>query len=106
MFSVVYWDFFKDGEMSKTMLCTVKVSVLVKICFYYTSTLSFLSLQILNNFLKWIAMADPVSFFFFFFFYLYSGGFPGSQPVSMDVQNIKLLHEKPYRVSWKADGVR
>ncbi|KAK2560147.1 mRNA-capping enzyme [Acropora cervicornis] len=27
-----------------------------------------------------------------------SGGFPGSQPVSMDVQNIKLLHEKPYRV--------
>lgn len=34
------------------------------------------------------------------------GGFPGSQPVSMDVQNIKLLHEKPYRVSWKADGVR
>ena len=24
----------------------------------------------------------------------------------MDVQNIKLLHEKPYRVSWKADGVR
>lgn len=35
-----------------------------------------------------------------------SGGFPGSQPVSMDVQNIKLLHEKPYRVSWKADGVR
>lgn len=35
-----------------------------------------------------------------------SGGFPGSQPVSMDVQNIKLLHQKPYRVSWKADGVR
>lgn len=35
-----------------------------------------------------------------------SGGFPGGQPVSMDVQNIKLLHEKPYRVSWKADGVR
>lgn len=35
-----------------------------------------------------------------------SSGFPGSQPVSMDVQNIKLLHEKPYRVSWKADGVR
>ena len=24
--------------------------------------------------------------------------------VSMDVKNIKLLHEKPYRVSWKADG--
>lgn len=35
-----------------------------------------------------------------------SGGFPGSQPVSMDVQNIKLIHEKPYRVSWKADGAR
>lgn len=101
MFSVVYWDFFKDGEMSRTMLCTVTVSVLVKRCFYYTSTLAFLSLQVLNNFLKWIPVADPVSFFFF-----YSGGFPGSQPVSMDVQNIKLLHEKPYRVSWKADGVR
>ena len=41
-----------------------------------------------------------------FFPSVYSGGFPGSQPVSMDVQNIKLLHEKPYRVSWKADGVR
>lgn len=35
-----------------------------------------------------------------------SSGFPGSQPVSMDTVNIKLLHEKPYRVSWKADGTR
>ncbi|KAJ8676876.1 hypothetical protein QAD02_012663 [Eretmocerus hayati] len=33
-------------------------------------------------------------------------GFPGSQPVSMDMDNISLLHEKPYRVSWKADGTR
>ena len=33
-------------------------------------------------------------------------GFAGSQPVSMDVQNIGLLNEKPYRVSWKADGTR
>ncbi|XP_052747194.1 mRNA-capping enzyme isoform X2 [Bicyclus anynana] len=32
--------------------------------------------------------------------------FPGSQPVSMDMKNIGFLHEKPYRVSWKADGVR
>ncbi|XP_076223556.1 mRNA-capping enzyme-like [Nomia melanderi] len=35
-----------------------------------------------------------------------STGFPGSQPVSMDEDNIRLLHEKPYRVSWKADGTR
>lgn len=35
-----------------------------------------------------------------------SSGFPGSQPVSMDVDNITLLHEKPYMVSWKADGTR
>lgn len=35
-----------------------------------------------------------------------STGFPGSQPVSMDLENIRLLHEKPYRVSWKADGTR
>jgi mRNA-capping enzyme len=34
------------------------------------------------------------------------GGFPGAQPVSMDRQNIKLLHTKPYKVSWKADGTR
>jgi len=33
-------------------------------------------------------------------------GFPGSQPVSMDCNNIALLHEKPYKVSWKADGTR
>ncbi|XP_053998152.1 mRNA-capping enzyme [Hylaeus anthracinus] len=33
-------------------------------------------------------------------------GFPGSQPVSMDEENIRLLHEKPYMVSWKADGTR
>ncbi|XP_077869610.1 mRNA-capping enzyme-like [Saccoglossus kowalevskii] len=33
-------------------------------------------------------------------------GFPGSQPVSMDRQNIHFLHNKPYKVSWKADGVR
>ncbi|CAH2253450.1 jg6414 [Pararge aegeria aegeria] len=32
--------------------------------------------------------------------------FPGSQPVSMDLQNISYLNVKPYRVSWKADGVR
>ncbi|XP_011307620.1 mRNA-capping enzyme [Fopius arisanus] len=35
-----------------------------------------------------------------------TGGFPGSQPVSMDKTNLRLLHEKPYRVSWKADGTR
>lgn len=34
------------------------------------------------------------------------GGFPGAQPVSMDRQNIRLIHEKPYKVSWKADGTR
>lgn len=33
-------------------------------------------------------------------------GFPGCQPVSMDRHNIILLHQKPYRVSWKADGTR
>ncbi|KAJ0181624.1 hypothetical protein K1T71_002346 [Dendrolimus kikuchii] len=35
-----------------------------------------------------------------------STGFPGSQPVSMDINNLNKLHEKPYRVSWKADGLR
>jgi len=43
---------------------------------------------------------------FFFFYKLYRTGFPGSQPVSMDIHNIKLLHTKPYRVTWKADGTR
>lgn len=33
-------------------------------------------------------------------------GFPGCQPVSMDHKNLKNLHFKPYRVSWKADGTR
>ncbi|XP_034936399.1 mRNA-capping enzyme-like [Chelonus insularis] len=33
-------------------------------------------------------------------------GFPGSQPVSMVQENMVLLHIKPYRVSWKADGTR
>ncbi|XP_048350587.1 mRNA-capping enzyme isoform X1 [Sphaerodactylus townsendi] len=33
-------------------------------------------------------------------------GFPGAQPVSMDEQNIKLLEQKAYKVSWKADGTR
>lgn len=32
-------------------------------------------------------------------------GFPGCQPVSMDRSNITLL-QKPYMVSWKADGTR
>lgn len=35
-----------------------------------------------------------------------SNGFPGSQPVSMDENNLRLLHDKPYMVSWKADGTR
>ncbi|XP_035210837.1 mRNA-capping enzyme-like isoform X2 [Stegodyphus dumicola] len=35
-----------------------------------------------------------------------NSGFPGSQPVSMHIRNLKLLHEKPYKVSWKADGTR
>ena len=26
--------------------------------------------------------------------------------MSMDVQNIRFINEKPYRVSWKADGTR
>jgi len=33
-------------------------------------------------------------------------GFPGSQPVSMDMNNLRYLAEKPYMVSWKADGTR
>ncbi|XP_007903271.1 mRNA-capping enzyme isoform X2 [Callorhinchus milii] len=33
-------------------------------------------------------------------------GFPGAQPVSMDKQNIKFIDQKPYKVSWKADGTR
>lgn len=35
-----------------------------------------------------------------------NNGFPGCQPVSMDQTNLQLLHTKPYRVSWKADGTR
>lgn len=35
-----------------------------------------------------------------------NSGFPGGQPVSMDLNNIHLLSQKPYRVSWKADGSR
>jgi len=33
-------------------------------------------------------------------------GFPGSQPVSMSKDNLHFLKEKPYKVSWKADGTR
>ncbi|KAL8575961.1 hypothetical protein ACOMHN_051979 [Nucella lapillus] len=33
-------------------------------------------------------------------------GFPGSQPVSMDIHNLDFLRQKPYMVSWKADGTR
>merc|ERR1719187_3047842 len=36
----------------------------------------------------------------------WSKGFPGAQPVSMDRKNISFLAEKPYMVSWKADGTR
>lgn len=35
-----------------------------------------------------------------------NSGFPGAQPVSMDRKNLNLLAEKPYMVSWKADGTR
>ncbi|XP_023334944.1 mRNA-capping enzyme [Eurytemora carolleeae] len=34
------------------------------------------------------------------------GGFPGCQPVSMDKQNLRFIQDKPYKVSWKADGTR
>lgn len=33
-------------------------------------------------------------------------GFPGSQPVSMSHDNLSLLQQAPYQVSWKADGTR
>lgn len=33
-------------------------------------------------------------------------GFPGLQPVSLKRDNIKLLAEQKYLVSWKADGMR
>ncbi|XP_052763075.1 mRNA-capping enzyme-like [Mya arenaria] len=33
-------------------------------------------------------------------------GFPGSQPISLDVKNIDYLRKKPYKCSWKADGTR
>lgn len=40
------------------------------------------------------------------FFFFFRSGFPGSQPVSMDMKNLVKLSEKPYSVSWKADGTR
>ncbi|VDK64725.1 unnamed protein product, partial [Cylicostephanus goldi] len=37
-------------------------------------------------------------------------GFPGLQPVSLErsreADNMKLLAQRPYMVSWKADGMR
>lgn len=33
-------------------------------------------------------------------------GFPGAQPVSMDQNNLRLIVERKYQVSWKADGTR
>ncbi|KAM9778988.1 mRNA-capping enzyme isoform X2 [Syngnathus typhle] len=33
-------------------------------------------------------------------------GFPGAQPVSMDRENLSFLEQRPYKVSWKADGTR
>lgn len=33
-------------------------------------------------------------------------GFPGSQPVSMERDNLRFLAENKYMVSWKADGIR
>lgn len=35
-----------------------------------------------------------------------NSGFPGAQPVSMDMENLKFLEQKQYLVSWKADGTR
>eukprot|EP01134_Creolimax_fragrantissima_P004099 CFRG4099T1 len=32
--------------------------------------------------------------------------FPGSQPVSMDKDNLAMLRDEPFLVSWKADGTR
>ena len=32
--------------------------------------------------------------------------FPGSQPVSLDRQNLSLLRQERYWVTWKADGTR
>ncbi|MEN2499259.1 MAG: hypothetical protein MHMPM18_003484 [Marteilia pararefringens] len=33
-------------------------------------------------------------------------GFPGAQPVTLDHHNIAQLKLRPYKVSWKADGMR
>lgn len=32
--------------------------------------------------------------------------FAGSQPVSLDRNNVTMLNDRPYRVTWKADGTR
>ncbi|ESO99996.1 hypothetical protein LOTGIDRAFT_158221 [Lottia gigantea] len=34
------------------------------------------------------------------------GGFPGSAPVTMVIQNLNFLRQKPYKVELKADGTR
>ncbi len=38
--------------------------------------------------------------------FLFREGFPGSQPVSMDIKNYQTIVQSPYMVSWKADGTR
>lgn len=50
----------------------------------------------------WLFIAEPLVNMVLFI----RTGFPGAQPVSMDKQNIKFLEQKPYKVSWKADGTR
>ncbi len=39
-------------------------------------------------------------------FDVFRRGFPGSQPVSMDITNYMTIVQSPYMVSWKADGTR
>ena len=56
--------------------------------------------------LDWERYMDYCQKICFIICFATSSGFPGCQPVSMDVQNIRFLNEKPYRVSWKADGTR
>jgi mRNA-capping enzyme len=54
-----------------------------------------------------LSLYSKIGFSFIFnVMHYYRTGFPGSQPVSMDRNNLRLLHEKPYMVSWKADGTR
>ena len=99
--SIFVWHSFIRLFINTMWTNTIHIIIIFYLCIFFIVQLVYLDFRSMQSSRK-----NNIIIIIICFLPRFSSGFPGAQPVSMDCKNISLLHEKPFKVSWKADGTR